>query len=154
LELTRNRCFLVLGDVAGLTSNLDSDVLIATEAMSMDGKVLSTIGVTLMVADVRDRWHKHGLVASAHVIRAMSCFCFSHLCVTDLPQHFYGLVGADWHVTNLSNNFVFIPAPEAVIIIYKELVIELGITYLSINEDHLIRFQISNEIQSLEWIEP
>jgi len=41
----------VLGYAAGLTINLDSDIGVA-EAMPINGKVLSTVGVTLMGADV------------------------------------------------------------------------------------------------------
>jgi len=86
------------------------------------------------------------MVAFAHVVRAVSRFLFSHLGVTNLPQHFDCLVMADWHVTNFSNNSVFIPVTEAVIIIYKELVVELRTADLGVNEDHLIRFQILNEV--------
>jgi len=135
----------VLADAAGLSINLDSDIGI-TEAMPIDGKVLSTVGVTLMSADIWDRWHIHGMVAFTHIVWAVSRFLFSYLGVTDLPQHFDGFFMTDWHVTYFSNNSVFIPVTEAVIIIYKELVVELRIANLGVNEDHLIRFQITNEI--------
>jgi len=51
LEFTRYGFILVLADAAGLSINLDSDIGI-TEAMPIDGKVLSTVGVTLMSADI------------------------------------------------------------------------------------------------------
>ena len=85
------------------------------------------------------------MVAFAHVVRAVSRFLFCYLGVSDFPQHFDCLVMADWHVTNFSNYSVFSPVMEVVIVIDKELVIELGAADLSVNEDHLIRFQITNE---------
>jgi len=51
LQFTRYGCILVLGDAAGLSINLNSDIGIA-ESMPIYGKVLSTVGVTLMGADV------------------------------------------------------------------------------------------------------
>jgi len=94
------------------------------------------------------------MVAFAHVVRAVSRFLFCHQGVSDLPQHFDCLVMADWHVTYFSNYSVFSPVTETIIVIDEELIVELGTADLSVNEDHLIRFEITDQVQGLKWIEP
>lgn len=154
LDLAIYRRILVLGDVTGLSCNLDSDVGRRTEALPIDSQVLSTIGVTLMGRNVRDRRYHHAMEAFAHVVWAVSRFLFCHDGVTDLPQHLYVLVVTSWHITDFANDSVFIPVAETIVIIYKEFVVKLGASDLGVNEDHLIRFQISYEAQGLKGIEP
>lgn len=64
------------------------------------------------------------MVAFAHVIRAMGGLLFCNMSITNLPKHLDRFIMADWHVSNFTNDSIFSPVREAVVIIYEKFVVK------------------------------
>lgn len=133
--------------------DFDRDVLVR-KAVTMDGQVLVSTGVTNMGAQIEDHWNIHRLIACLVVVGAMDCLCFFDHCVAYFPKHLDVFIVADRHFSNLTLDSVIIPITERSLIVNHSFKVKFGSADFGVHKTHLIRLEVPYDMLGRLRVKP